>query len=192
VEIYWRYHHNSTIIIISSSIIIISIINIIIITIIIIKGLCYFSIYGFDVSSIYPNSGNSDDNNNYSSYRLHISTLDDRQPPISSLEIIYRNIDGSIVSQRERYHLSLDSHALTYAETDTTTFLDILDHANIGDGNVLYDLGSGNGQCVLSAALSKHRFFKCVGIEVIIFIITIQSLINNNMLLDFTRFVWNI
>jgi len=137
--------------------------------------MCYFSIYGLNLSSNYPNSDNDD--NVHSLYRLQITPLDDIQPSISLLEIIYRNIDGSITSQRERYHLSLDSHALTYAETDITTFLNILDRANIGNGNVFYDLGSGNGQCVLTAALSRHRFFKCVGIEVIIFIILSSPII---------------
>jgi len=138
-------------------------------------GSCFFSIYGLNAKSIFPSDRSDNDTSHL--YRLCVTTFDDIPASLSIVDNIYQSIDSSIISQRERYRLSLDSHALTYSETNCSTFVDILSQADIGDGLVFYDLGSGNGQCLLAAALSNYKFFKCVGIEVMIFYIVLIKII---------------
>ena len=78
---------------------------------------------------------------------------------------VYRDVDGTGLSLRERSRLSLDDNNFSYGEIEYLSFQQLLVDAGAGDGQVLYDLGSGVGRAVVAAALSGIRFLRCVGIE---------------------------
>ena len=78
---------------------------------------------------------------------------------------VYRDVDGTGLSLRERSRLSIDDTNFSYGEIEYLSFQQLLVDAGAGDGQVLYDLGSGVGRAIVAAALSGIRFLRCVGIE---------------------------
>ena len=78
---------------------------------------------------------------------------------------VYRDVDGTGLSLRERSRLSIDDNNFSYGEIEYLSFQQLLVETGAGDGQVLYDLGSGVGRAVVAAALSGIRFLRCVGIE---------------------------
>ena len=75
------------------------------------------------------------------------------------------------ISKKERDELSLNSISLTYGEIEFISFGEIFEiiktqHGIINEGGIFYDLGSGSGKGIISAAL-LHGFNKCIGIEIL-------------------------
>ena len=78
---------------------------------------------------------------------------------------------GKEVSVKERNVNSLYQSHLIYGEVDFLSLGETLEiikaiHGDIPKGGVFYDLGSGTGKGVFSAAL-LHEFDRCVGIEIL-------------------------
>ena len=79
---------------------------------------------------------------------------------------LYKNINGSIISNNFRKQLPGESTHLTYGEIVPESFMQILDLCDIKNGNFV-DLGCGTGKSIIIAALSSHRFKSVWGIEII-------------------------
>lgn len=80
---------------------------------------------------------------------------------------VFRDIDGSNVSQRERSRVGREDQALTYGEVEFLSFIEILRVAGASHGDVFYDLGCGAGKAVVASALSGIQFLRCVGLELL-------------------------
>lgn len=77
---------------------------------------------------------------------------------------LYRAISGADLSQAERKTLLNDEDAFIYGEIQFLPFFALLEKAMPRKGEVFYDLGSGIGKAVFTAAL-YFDFKKTVGIE---------------------------
>jgi hypothetical protein len=91
-----------------------------------------------------------------------------RQSDIDRIRFIsdyFNDTDGQIISQRERSRLLLEDQHFTYGEIDPNSFIQILRDGEAFDGQIFYDLGSGSGKSLVTAALSGFSFLKVVGIE---------------------------
>lgn len=80
---------------------------------------------------------------------------------------VFRDIDGSTVSQKERSQVGRDDTALTYGEAEYISFVDILVAAGANHGDHFFDLGCGAGKALIAAAISGINFSRCVGIELL-------------------------
>jgi hypothetical protein len=98
--------------------------------------------------------------------RLHIQR--------SAFEEIIGNYSSEVckeASRQERENNSLTRSSLTYGEVDFTSLAEVLEiisqtYGPIPKTGTFYDLGSGSGKGVISAAL-LHSFHKCVGVELL-------------------------
>lgn len=77
---------------------------------------------------------------------------------------LYQAISGANLSQAERKKLQNDEDAFIYGEIQFLPFFALLEKAMPRTGEVFYDLGSGIGKAVFTAAL-YFDFKKTVGIE---------------------------
>ncbi len=80
------------------------------------------------------------------------------------LASIYQDIDTMNASAQERIRLNLEEDAYIYGEINFTSFYYILQITQPKAQEVFYDLGSGAGKAVFSAAL-YFDFSKACGIE---------------------------
>lgn len=80
---------------------------------------------------------------------------------------VFRDIDGNIISQKERAQGGREDTALTYGEAEYISFVKILEDAGANHGDHFFDLGCGAGKALISAALSGISFSRCVGIEIL-------------------------
>eukprot|EP00607_Mallomonas_marina_P005451 CAMPEP_0182426556 /NCGR_PEP_ID=MMETSP1167-20130531/13041_1 /TAXON_ID=2988 /ORGANISM="Mallomonas Sp, Strain CCMP3275" /LENGTH=817 /DNA_ID=CAMNT_0024608059 /DNA_START=38 /DNA_END=2488 /DNA_ORIENTATION=+ len=99
------------------------------------------------------------------------STLDrlssDIRERYDIFQSVFRDIDGSNTSQKERSRVGREDQSLTYGEVEYLSFIDILKRTGACHGDVFYDLGCGAGKAVISAALSGIQFMRCVGLEIL-------------------------
>ena len=101
---------------------------------------------------------------------------------IRLMTAVYRSVDGCAISKRgqlalgaarvaEEESVAADSHwtSLTYGEVTSRGFVQIMTSPGVGvrPGEVFYDLGSGTGLAVLTAALAFPQLRECVGVELI-------------------------
>jgi Histone methylation protein DOT1 len=104
------------------------------------------------------------------------------------------------ISAAERESLSLNSISLTYGELDFRSLGEIFEtiknvHGGIPNG-IFYDLGSGSGKGVLSAALLDN-FHKCIGLEILRGLYEISQVIKTNYdtirlnLIEEYKDIWN-
>ena len=114
----------------------------------------------------------------------HLYTDSPFQLPSDSLLILHRKFRvfqdltqdfpatlGKDISKKERSENSLSNASLTYGEVEFLSLGETFEiikavHGEIKPGGIFYDLGSGSGKGVISAAL-LHNFTKCVGIEIL-------------------------
>jgi len=82
------------------------------------------------------------------------------------IEKLYKSVDGMRISLSERDRLHISNSDLTYGEINPTTFADMLALVQPQPGEVFYDLGSGAGKAVYSAAM-LYDWSKCSGIELL-------------------------
>lgn len=82
------------------------------------------------------------------------------------LSTLFRGINSSRLSQRERKRLRLKEDAYIYGEIDFLSFLLLLAKMEPKAGEVFYDLGSGAGKAVFAAALFCDLQKAC-GIELL-------------------------
>jgi SAM-dependent methyltransferase len=80
--------------------------------------------------------------------------------------LLYRNVDGYSLSNKDKKALNTKSKHLTYGEIDFAGFGDMLRHLNPLPGGTFYDLGAGTGKAVLLAALLGN-FKRVVGVELL-------------------------
>lgn len=82
------------------------------------------------------------------------------------LTTLYRGINADSLSKNERKRLGLKEDAYIYGEIDFLSFILILDKIKPQPGEVFYDLGSGSGKAVFTAALC-YDMSKACGIELL-------------------------
>ena len=82
------------------------------------------------------------------------------------IEKLYKSVDGMRISLDERNRLDISSSDLTYGEINPVTFADMLEVVEPKPGEVFYDLGSGAGKAVFTAAL-LNDWSKCAGVELL-------------------------
>jgi SAM-dependent methyltransferase len=70
------------------------------------------------------------------------------------------------ISYDERQSSNCESKDFTYGEVELGTFSDLLKIAKAKEGDIFYDLGSGSGKAVVTAALSCS-FSKIYGVEIL-------------------------
>lgn len=80
------------------------------------------------------------------------------------LHSLYKKINSAAISRQERKRYALMDDAYVYGEIDFLSFIFILEKAKPRSGEIFYDLGSGAGKAVFTAALS-YDFYKVYGIE---------------------------
>lgn len=96
-----------------------------------------------------------------------IKTARANNPSLQTLKLLvnlYHGIESEKVSQADREHLKLQDDAYTYGEIDFISFIKLLEKTNIKPSDTFYDLGSGAGKAVLTAALN-FNLEKAIGIE---------------------------
>lgn len=86
------------------------------------------------------------------------------QKPFRTLSTVYASIDGGKLAVADRKALGLETFEYTYGEIPFVTLAAIFETLELKSGGVFYDLGSGTGKAVISAAL-LHDFEKSSGIE---------------------------
>jgi len=89
-----------------------------------------------------------------------------QHPIVKLLSILYLGIHSEGISQQERLRLGYQEDAYIYGEVDPSSFLLLLEKVNPQSGEVFYDLGSGAGKAVFTAALA-YDFAKVYGIELL-------------------------
>lgn len=98
-----------------------------------------------------------------------------------TIRALFRNVSGNeaslryIRNARESQMISEKDKSLTYGEVEVASFQNILGYTSTHNtfkesegtlnSRVFYDLGSGTGRAVITAALSPSHFSKVVGIE---------------------------
>lgn len=80
------------------------------------------------------------------------------------LSKLYEDVNGTEISLAERQRLQTEDSSFTYGEITFPSVAASLAIAEPKSGEVFYDLGSGAGKAVFSAAL-LNNWKKCVGVE---------------------------
>lgn len=88
------------------------------------------------------------------------------QHTLQTLKQLYQNIDSIGVAQRAWQQRKFRDYAFIYGEVDIISFISILEAAHPKSGQIFYDLGSGAGKAVFTAALA-FDFAACKGIELV-------------------------
>lgn len=84
----------------------------------------------------------------------------------SLFTVLYANVNSAEISRRDRENLLNDEDAFTCGEIQFLPFFAILDSIKPKPNEVFYDLGSGAGKAVFTAALC-FDFSRVQGIEVL-------------------------
>ena len=79
---------------------------------------------------------------------------------------LYKTIDGTYISLAERQRLAIVNTDLTYGEMAPEVFAEMLAVVKPQPGEVFYDLGSGTGKPIYTAAL-LYDWKKCCGVELL-------------------------
>ena len=94
--------------------------------------------------------------------------------PLSGPMISYHDREGiyDLAVFPDYYHpqdryFGIDDHSLAYSELSYESVNEVLQAAEVIDGQVVYDLGSGIGKFVVGCALSGIHFHKIIGIEIL-------------------------
>jgi hypothetical protein len=136
-----------------------------------VSDICYFSIYGGSLPTDDLSAMGMTRNVLHCRLTSWVATENEgisRQSDIDRIRFIsdyFNDTDGQIISQRERSRLLLEDQHFTYGEIDPNSFIQILRDGEAFDGQIFYDLGSGSGKSLVTAALSGFSFLKVVGIE---------------------------
>ena len=77
---------------------------------------------------------------------------------------IYKGIHADRISKMERKRRRILDDTYIYGEIDFLSFFSILEKVRPQPGEIFYDLGSGSGRAVFTAALN-YDFSKAIGIE---------------------------
>ena len=85
---------------------------------------------------------------------------------LSLLKPLYQNVNGMEVARKAWQQSRFRDFAFTYGEIDIISFIAILETAQLKPGEIFYDLGSGTGKAVFTAALA-FNFAACKGIELV-------------------------
>ncbi|RAP31943.1 hypothetical protein DID76_01740 [Candidatus Marinamargulisbacteria bacterium SCGC AG-414-C22] len=78
----------------------------------------------------------------------------------------FENVSGYGLSAKDKQQFDGDSKSLVYGDIDFDGFAAILDKVEISDDSIFYDLGSGIGKALMTAAL-KHPFCVLCGVEIL-------------------------
>lgn len=82
------------------------------------------------------------------------------------LNKLYRRVNSSRISKKELKRLSIKNDDFVYGEIDFLSFCTILERCQPKSGEIFYDLGSGSGKAVFSAAL-YFNLSRAYGIELL-------------------------
>lgn len=82
------------------------------------------------------------------------------------LDALYKNVYSYRVSTKERARLGYQDDAFIYGEINFVSFILLLDKIKPLPGQVFYDLGSGSGKAVFTAALC-YDLRKASGVELL-------------------------
>lgn len=93
---------------------------------------------------------------------------------IKQLLSIYRFSFSHLVAKFAKITRNLTQSIYLYGEIDILNFIYILDKLNPNTEDVFYDLGSGAGKAVLTAA-TAFPFKKAIGIEIVPELITLSQ-----------------
>lgn len=93
------------------------------------------------------------------------------------LSIIFKEINPHHISRLERNQNNFTDDSFIYGEIDFLSFFSLLEKTAPQPNEVFYDLGSGSGKAVFTAAL-QYDFSKVIGIE---FLKSLHSVANNNI-----------
>ncbi len=96
----------------------------------------------------------------------NISHGKDLEERVVLLRSLYQKTQGGVISQSDRAKLGFKEDAFVYGEIDFLSFILILDKVKPRPNEIFYDLGSGVGKAVLTAALC-FDFNKTYGIELL-------------------------
>jgi SAM-dependent methyltransferase len=80
------------------------------------------------------------------------------------LSTIFKEINAKHISRLERTKNNITEDSFVYGEIDFLSFFSLLEKTRPQPGEVFYDLGSGSGKAVFTAAL-HYDFSKVIGIE---------------------------
>jgi SAM-dependent methyltransferase len=99
--------------------------------------------------------------------RQRLSTHKNTHTLEQLLESLYSQTNSHQISTKERDRLAITSGEFVYGEIVFLSFIDLLTRLTIKPHQeIFYDLGSGSGKAVITAALS-FAFAKVVGIELL-------------------------
>ncbi len=85
---------------------------------------------------------------------------------LTLLLTLFQSVKGTSISLKDRHKLKIQDDAFVYGEIDFLSFMFILDKVKPQVGEVFYDLGSGAGKAVFTAALN-YDLSRSVGIELL-------------------------
>lgn len=85
---------------------------------------------------------------------------------LTLLLTIFQSVKSTNISIKDREKLKIEDDAFIYGEIDFLSFMFILDKIKPQVGEVFYDLGSGAGKAVFTAALN-YDLSRSVGIELL-------------------------
>lgn len=85
---------------------------------------------------------------------------------LATLTKLYEKVDAMAVAREAWQQPKFNDYAFIYGEIDCISFIAILETLNPSPEDVFYDLGSGSGKAVFTAALS-FDFAACKGIELV-------------------------
>lgn len=85
---------------------------------------------------------------------------------LALLKSLYQNVNGIEVARKAWQQSQFRDFAFIYGEIDIISFIAILEAAQLNRGDIFYDLGSGTGKAVFTAALA-FNFAACKGIELV-------------------------
>lgn len=96
------------------------------------------------------------------------SSAEPRADPLALVKAAYASIDGYAVAREEKAEQRASGvfrDGITYGEVDPAAFAQCLEWVEPVPGEAFYDLGSGTGKAVLTAA-ALHPFASATGIEI--------------------------
>lgn len=80
---------------------------------------------------------------------------------------LFKDIDGTSLSYRDRNKLVTENASYTYAEIDFHAFHQMLAECDVSHGGTFADLGCGCGKAIVAAMFSAVGFSKYIGIEIL-------------------------
>ncbi|MDF2866705.1 MAG: histone methylation protein [Gammaproteobacteria bacterium] len=88
------------------------------------------------------------------------------QQTLAILKRLYHNVNAVEIARKAWQQRQFRDYAFIYGEIDLISFIAILEAAQLKSDDIFYDLGSGAGKAIFTAALA-FNFKVCKGIELV-------------------------